>query len=212
MRTLDARVAVIYYSATGTIHRVAEAFVEGALREGADVRLRRVPELAPDEVIDRNPAWRRHLEKTSDIPAATHADLEWANAYAFGTPTRYGNVCAQLRMFLDTTAGLWQRDVFVGKPATGFTSSYRTHGGQESTLLSLYNTLYHWGTLILPRGYLDSELVERTGGNPYGVSVSLERAEHEPGLFAGVLDTARFQGGRLAALAGALAPTLEVAA
>src|SRR3954451_2614953 len=102
-----ANVAVIYYSSTGNVHALAEALAEGASQAGAEVRLRRVAELAPDTAIDSNPAWRAHLDATSNVPEASHDDLRWADAYAFGTPTRYGNVSAQLKQFLDTTAGLW---------------------------------------------------------------------------------------------------------
>lgn len=200
----SARVAVIYYSSTGTIHRLAEAFVEGAEEAGSEVRLRRAPELAPDDAIDRNPQWREHLEATAHIPVATLEDLEWADGYAFGTPTRFGNVSSQLRNYLDTTAGLWQSNVFVGKPATGFTASYAVHGGQESTLLSLYNTLYHWGSLILPFGFADQEMAERTGGNPYGVSISQQRAGQEPDHVEAALEAARLQGARLAGTAARL--------
>ena len=196
-----ARIAVIYYSSTGTIHRLAEAFAEGAAAAGSQVRLRRVAELAPDDAIDRNPQWREHLDATVGTPQATHDDLEWANGFAFGTPTRFGNISSQLRNFLDTTAGLWQRNVFVGKPASGFTASYAVHGGQESTLLSLYNTLYHWGSLILPFGFADADLAERTGGNPYGVSISHPRATQEPDHVEAALDAGRHQGARLATIA-----------
>ncbi len=204
-----ARVAVIYYSSTGTTHRLAEAFAEGAAEAGSETRLRRVPELAPDDAIDRNPEWRAHLEATGDIPAATHDDLEWADGYAFGTPTRFGNVSSQLRNYLDTTAGLWQSNVFVGKPATGFTASYAVHGGQESTLLSLYNTLYHWGSLILPVGYADQALAERTGGNPYGVSISQQRAGQEPDHVEAAVAAARQQGARLAEIASRLSAGVD---
>ncbi|WP_216204531.1 flavodoxin family protein [Amycolatopsis aidingensis] len=99
------RIAVVYYSATGNMHRLAEAFAEGAGDAGAEVRLRRVAELAPDSAIDANPAWRAHLEDTAHIEHASLDDLVWATGFAFGTPTRFGNVSAQLKQFLDTTGG-----------------------------------------------------------------------------------------------------------
>ncbi|HZD67345.1 MAG TPA: NAD(P)H-dependent oxidoreductase, partial [Actinomycetes bacterium] len=125
--------AVIYYSSTGNVHALAEALAEGAVQAGAQVRLRRVAELAPAEAIDSNPAWRAHADATASIPVATHDDLRWADAYAFGTPTRYGNVSAQLKQFLDTTASLWAAGELADKPATAFTSAINTHGGNEST-------------------------------------------------------------------------------
>jgi NAD(P)H dehydrogenase (quinone) len=109
--------AVIYYSSTGNVHALAEALAEGAVQAGAQVRLRRVAELAPAEAIDSNPAWRAHADATASIPVATHDDLRWADAYAFGTPTRYGNVSAQLKQFLDTTASLWAAGELADKPA-----------------------------------------------------------------------------------------------
>src|SRR5689334_81469 len=113
--------AVVYYSATGNVHALAGALCKGAQAAGAEVRLRRVAELAPAEAIDTNPAWREHAGATATIPEATHDDLRWADAYAFGTPTRYGNVSAQLKQFLDTTAPLWAAGELADKPVTAFT-------------------------------------------------------------------------------------------
>lgn len=205
VNTRGARIAVIYYSSTGNIYRLAEAFAEGAADAGAEVRVRRVAELAPDAAIDSNPAWRAHLDATAHVELATHEDLRWATGYAFGTPTRFGNVSAQLRQFLDTTAALWQAEEFANKPATGFTASHSAHGGQESTLVSLYHTLCHWGAVIVPTGYLNYDVAAAAGGNPYGVSQVEEQAE-DPDYVKAVLETARFQGGRLVAVAAALAP------
>src|SRR5689334_22326212 len=102
------RIAVIYYSATGNVHALAESVAKGARQAGAEVRLRRVRELAPDHAIDANPAWRAHHDVTKhQVEFATLDDLEWADGYAFGTPTRYGNVSAQLKQFLDERGGLW---------------------------------------------------------------------------------------------------------
>ncbi|WP_371498235.1 NAD(P)H:quinone oxidoreductase [Kitasatospora sp. NBC_00374] len=190
---MASKVAVIYYSATGSVHQLAEAVAEGAAKAGAEVRLRRVAELAPDDAIDANPAWRAHLDATADVPLASHEDLEWADAYALGTPTRFGNVAAQLKQFLDTTGGLWYQGKLQDKPATAFASAQNVHGGNESTLLALYNTLYHWGTIIIPPGYTDPS-VFAAYGNPYG-------AAHPSGAGAPteeLLAAARYQGSRLA--------------
>ncbi|GAA4894803.1 NAD(P)H:quinone oxidoreductase [Streptomonospora salina] len=205
MNTHDARIAIIYYSSTGNMHRIAEAFAEGAADAGAEVRLRRVAELAPAEAVDANPAWRAHLDATAHVPEAGHADLTWADGYAFGTPTRFGNMASQLRQFLDTTASLWEAGELADKPATGFTGSYEHHGGQESTLLSLYHTMYHWGALVLPTGYVDYDAVHAAGGNPYGVSQTEALAAEDPAHAKAVLVAARSQGGRLARAAAALA-------
>ncbi|MEU7995012.1 NAD(P)H:quinone oxidoreductase [Micromonospora sp. NPDC049060] len=201
----DARIAVIYYSATGTVHRLAQAFVDGAADAGAEVRLRRVAELAPEQVVDARPQWRAHLDATADVPLATLDDLRWADGYAFGTPTRFGNVCSQLRQFLDTTTAPWQAEELADKPATGFTATYEEHGGQEATLLSLYQTFHHWGAVVLPTGYLNYDTAHAAGGNPYGVSLVESRAGRDPGYARAVLDTARFQGARLTRMAAAVA-------
>ena len=200
------RIAVIYYSATGNIHRLAEAFAEGAADAGAEVRLRRTGELAPEAVIAVNPAWRAHRDATADIAEVSLEDLEWANGYAFGTPTRFGNVSSQLKQFLDTTSGLWSAGKLANKPATGFTGSMDPHGGQESTLLALYHVMYHWGAVILPPGWVDYEIAHAAGGNPYGISQVESQAVDNPDYAKAVLAAARFQGGRLAAAASALTP------
>jgi NAD(P)H dehydrogenase (quinone) len=194
-----AKIAVVYYSATGNVHRLAEAVAEGAEKTGAEVRLRRVAELAPDSAIDSNPDWRAHIDATGHVDVATHDDLVWADGYAFGSPTRYGNIAAQLKQFIDTTGGLWQAGHITGKTATAFTSAINLHGGNESTMLALYNVMYHWGSIIVPPGYLDAT-VSAAGGNPYGTA-------HPSGRGAPSEDTlaaARFQGHRLATVTAAL--------
>ena len=195
---MSVRVAVIYYSATGNVHALASAMAEGATNRGAEVRLRRVHELAPDTAIDANPAWRAHVDATKDsVPEATLDDLEWANAYAFGTPTRFGNVTAQLKQFLDLSGGRWQAGKLQDKPVTSFTSSANRHGGQESTILALNNVFYHWGCLIVPPGYTDP-LLFASGGNPYGVSWPSGSGE---GPDEATLEAARYQGRRLVDIA-----------
>ncbi|MCX5199915.1 NAD(P)H:quinone oxidoreductase [Streptomyces sp. NBC_00237] len=194
-----AKIAVVYYSATGSVHHLAQALAEGAAKTGAEVRLLRVAELAPDAALDANPAWRAHADATRDIPVATLDDLRWADAYAFGTPTRYGNVSSQLKQFLDSTGGLWASGVFTDKPVTGFVSTSNPHGGNESTLLALYNTMYHWGTLIVPPGFT-SPAVSAAGGNPYGTTFVSRGGE--PG--AETLEAARYQGERLATVTSRL--------
>ena len=193
-------VAVIYYSSTGNVHALATAVAEGAADAGAEVRLRRVAELAPAEAIDSNPAWRAHADATADIAEATHDDLRWADAYAFGTPTRYGNVSSQLKQFLDTTAGLWAAGELSDEAVTGFTSAINAHGGNESTLLALYNTMHHWGAIVVAPGYTD-RAVGAAGGNPYGTSHA--SGGGAPGENA--LAAARHQGQRLARIAALLA-------
>jgi NAD(P)H dehydrogenase (quinone) len=189
------KVAVIYYSATGNVHALAEAVAEGAAEAGAQVRLRRVAELAPAEAIDSNPAWRAHVDATAHIQVATNDDVRWADGLALGSPTRFGNISSQLKQFLDRTGPLWFAGELANKVATGFTSAGNLHGGNESTLLALYNTLHHWGAIVVAPGYTDQSIF-RAGGNPYGTSHASE--EGPPGN--AVLAAARHQGRRLTAI------------
>ncbi|UQA55562.1 NAD(P)H:quinone oxidoreductase [Polyangium aurulentum] len=164
-------VAVIYYSSTGTNSAMAQAVGEGASLAGGEVRVRLVQETAPAAAIDSNPAWRAFVDRTAGEPRATLADLEWADAVVFGTPTRFGNVASQFKSFIDTAGGLWFQGKLANKVYAGFTSAQTVHGGQESTLLALYNTLYHFGGIIVTPGYTDPVVFE-SGGNPYGPSVT----------------------------------------
>ncbi len=192
---MEARVAVIYYSATGNVHGLAKAVAEGAEEAGAEVRLRHVEELASELMISQNQYWGRHRSIVGEEPVAALSDLEWADGVAFGTPTRFGNVAAQLKQFIDQAGRLWQEGKLADKVATSFTSSQTTHGGQESTILALNNTFYHWGMVVLPLGYTVQE-VFAAGGNPYGSSfVSGHRVT---GPDDQVLALAHYQGERLA--------------
>jgi NAD(P)H dehydrogenase (quinone) len=162
------KVSVIYYSSTGTIAELARTLADEAAKADAEVRLRRVAELAPDAAIDSNPAWRANLDATQDIPEAIADDVLWADAVIFGSPTRFGNVAAQLKQFIDTLGGQWQQGLLQDKVYSGFTASSTVHGGQESTLLALYNSVYHIGGIVVSPGYTDpSKFVD---GNPYGTS------------------------------------------
>jgi NAD(P)H dehydrogenase (quinone) len=198
---MPARVLVTYYSATGSVHRLAEAVAAGAEQAGAEVRLRRVAELAPEEAIASNADWVRHRQETESVPVATLDDLEWADGYAFGTPTRYGAPAAQLKQFIDTAGSLWQEGKLADKPVTTFVSSAERHGGQEATILSLNNVFYHWGCVILPLGYTD-DVVYAAGGNPYGTSWPAGFPSTMPDDVT--LACARYQGGRLARFAEVL--------
>lgn len=162
------KLSVVYYSATGTINEIANALVAEAEAAGAEVRLRRAPELAPDGAIDANPAWRANVEATRDIAEVTADDVVWADAVIFGSPTRYGNIAAQLKQFIDTLGGEWAQGLLADKVYSGFTSSASKHGGQESTLLALYNTIHHFGGIIVSPGF--TEASKFVDGNPYGTS------------------------------------------
>jgi NAD(P)H dehydrogenase (quinone) len=162
------KLAIIYYSSTGTIHGMAERLREAGEKAGAEVRLRQVAELAPAEAIASNAAWSQHFDNTKNEPKATADDVVWADAVLFGTPTRYGNVASQLKQFLDTLGPQWGQGLLADKAYAGFTASMTAHGGQESTLLALYNTIYHFGGIVAAPGYTDP--LKFADGNPYGVS------------------------------------------
>jgi NAD(P)H dehydrogenase (quinone) len=157
-------------------------------------------------VISQNQHWGRHRSEVEDEPVATLDDLEWADGVAFGTPTRFGNVAAQLKQFMDQAGRLWQEGKLADRVGTAFTSSMTTHGGQESTILALNNTLYHWGMLILPLGYTASE-VFNAGGNPYGTSYTSGKEVRGPD--ARSAGGRPLQGQRLARYAGVVAAARE---
>ncbi len=195
----QVKLTIVYYSSTGTNYQMALAAKAAAEAAGAEVRLRKVAELAPDVAIDSNPAWRAHVNATRDVPVVSPADMEWANAYLFGTPTRYGNVASQMKQFIDTLGGLWLRGSLSNKPVAAFTSATNLHGGQESTLLALYHTFYHWGSIIVPPGYTDPAFYA-AGGNPYGVSATAD--PQQPEVAEATLEAVRVMTRRLVQVAG----------
>lgn len=173
--TTPVKVSVIYYSTTGTITEIARSLAEHAEKNDAEVRLRKVAETATDAAIDANPAWRANVDATEGIPEAKPEDIEWADAVLYGTPTRFGNVSAQLKLFIDSLGPLWAKGLLADKVYSGFTASSTLHGGQESTLLALYNTIHHSGGIVVSPGYTDpSKFVD---GNPYGTSHVSARGE-----------------------------------
>ena len=174
----QVKVAVIYYSATGITYQMAQAAVEAAGEAGAEVRLRKVRELAPDEAIRSNSGWHAHRMETQDVPEAQLDDLSWADVVIFGTPTRYGVMAAQLKQFIDTTGPLWAQGALANKVYSGFTSTATLHGGQEATLLSLYTVFYHWGGIVVTPGYTDPS--QFVAGNPYGASHTSNNGEVAP--------------------------------
>ncbi|MFP4481971.1 MAG: NAD(P)H:quinone oxidoreductase [Thermovirgaceae bacterium] len=205
------RVLILFYSTYGHIYAMAEAAAAGA-REIPDttVYIKRVPETLPQEVLQKMGALEAQ-KSFAHIPKATPEDLENTDAILFGTPTRFGNMAAQMRFFLDATGGLWQKRALVGKVGGVFTSSGTQHGGQESTILSFHITLLHHGMVIagLPytfAGQTDNSAI--VGGSPYGASTIAggagERKPSETDL-AG----ARFQGKYIALLASTMAENRE---
>lgn len=169
----NIKAAIIYYSSTGTNYQLAQWAAEAAQKAGAGVRLRKVQELAPQEAINSNPAWKKHVEKTKEVAVATLEDIDWADAIIFSMPTRYGNVPAQIKQFLDSSGPLWAQGKLVDKVVSAMSSAMNPHGGQEETILSLYTTMYHWGAIVVSPGYTDAVLYG-AGGNPYGTSVTVD--------------------------------------
>jgi len=170
----QVKLAVIYYSATGTNYQMAQWASEGAKETGAEVKILKVHELAPPEAIAQKPAWQAHIDATKDVPEVSLNDLEEADAYIFSVPTRYGNVPAQMKQFLDTTGGLWSQGKLANKVVSAMTSAQNPHGGQEATILAIYTTMHHWGAIIAAPGYTDA-VTFAAGGNPYGTSVAVDK-------------------------------------
>lgn len=201
------KILIVYYSMYGHIHRMAEAIAEGA-REvaGAKVELRRVPETLPQEVLGKMGALGAQ-EAMAHVPVATVDELAGADAILFGTPTRFGQMCGQMRQFLDATGQLWVQGALVGKVGSVFTSSATQHGGQESTILSFHTTLLHQGMVLVGLPYAfqgQMRIDELTGGSPYGAStITGGKGERMPS--ENELAGARFQGRHVASIAAKLA-------
>lgn len=197
------KIMIVYYSAYGHVHAMAQAVAEGARQvEGAKVVLRRVPETLPEDVLQQMGA--ADAQKAfAHVPEATVDELATADAVIFGTPTRFGNMCGQMRQFLDATGQLWQTGALVGKVGGVFTSTATQHGGQESTILSFHTTLLHHGFVVagLPyafQGQMRND--EISGGSPYGAStIAGTGGERMPS--ENELEGARFQGRHIAGIA-----------
>ncbi|RSK28484.1 NAD(P)H:quinone oxidoreductase [Bacillus sp. HMF5848] len=168
----DVKLAIIFYSSTGTNYQLAKWAEDAAKQSGAEVKVLRVPETAPDSAIDTNPAWRKHVDSVKNVPEVSLDDLVWADAFIFSIPTRYGNVPSQFKQFIDTTGGLWFEGKLANKVVSAMTSAANAHGGQEQTILQLYTSMYHWGAIIAAPGYTDQSAFT-SGGNPYGTSVTI---------------------------------------
>ncbi|HAQ06490.1 MAG TPA: NAD(P)H:quinone oxidoreductase, type IV [Bacillus bacterium] len=170
----NVNLAIIYYSSTGTNYQLSKMAEQAGKDAGAEVKLLRVEELAPESAIESNPAWKQHLEETKNVPVVSLEDLEWADAIIFSIPTRFGNLPAQMKQFLDTTGGLWFQGKLANKVVSAMASASNPHGGQEMTINSLYTTMMHWGAIIAAPGYTDDSLFA-AGGNPYGTSVTVDQ-------------------------------------
>jgi NAD(P)H dehydrogenase (quinone) len=198
---------IVYYSMYGHIHRMAEAVAEGA-KEISDtqVEMRRVPETLTEEILGKMGALEAQ-KAFSHVPVCRVNELPSADAVIFGTPTRFGNMCGQMRQFLDATGQLWAKGALVGKVGSVFTSSATQHGGQESTILSFHITLLHQGFVVVGLPYTfqgQMRIDEMTGGSPYGAStIAGGKGERMPS--ENELAAARFQGKHVAGIAAKLA-------
>jgi NAD(P)H dehydrogenase (quinone) len=199
-----AKVLVLYYSSYGHIATMAAAVARGVRDAGSEATLKRVPELVP-EAVARQAGYRLAPE----VPLASVGELADYDALVLGTPTRFGNMAAQMKNFLDQAGGLWARDALVGKVGSVFTSTGSQHGGQESTILSAHTVLLHLGYVVVGLPYTfkgQLRMDEITGGSPYGASTLADDGhggDRQPS--ANELDAARFQGSHVARVAGALA-------
>ncbi len=201
------KVLVVFYSLYGHIYRMAQAVAEGAKDvPGTEVALRRVPETLPDEILGKMGALGAQ-QSMANIPVCTVDELSTADAIIFGTPTRFGNMCGQMRQFLDATGQLWAKGALIGKVGSVFASSATQHGGQESTILSFHTTLLHQGMVVVGLPYScagQMRIDEITGCSPYGAStITGGQGQRLPS--ENELDAARFQGKHVATIAAKLA-------
>ncbi len=199
---MSIEIQVVFYSMFGHVYRMAEAVAAGA-REvgGVEVSLFQVAELVPDAVLERSGA-KAARSAFAHIPVAEPGQLAEAHAIVFGTPTRFGNMCAQMRNFLDQTGGLWAKGALAGKVGSVFTSTATQHGGQETTLTSFHSTLLHHGMIVVGVPYTEPRLVEMgeiTGGTPYGAS-TLAGSDGSRMPSENELAIARFQGRHVAGI------------
>jgi NAD(P)H dehydrogenase (quinone) len=198
-----SKVLILYYSAYGHIEKMAEAVAEGARAvPGTEVTVKRVPELVPEEIAKKS-----GMKLDQPAPIATVDELADYDAIIFGTPTRFGNMCAQMRNFLDQTGGHWMKGTLVGKVGSVFTSTATQHGGQETTITSFHSTLLHQGMIIVGLPYTFPGLTnmdEITGGSPYGAS-TLAKGDGSRQPSPNELDGARYQGKHVAQITAKLA-------
>jgi NAD(P)H:quinone oxidoreductase type IV len=203
---MQTKIQVIFYSMYGHIYHMAEAVAEGArLVSDVEVSLYQVAELVPDDILEKSGALQAR-KQFSHVPVITPAQLADADAIIFGTPTRFGNMCAQMRNFLDQTGSLWMGNKLVGKVGSVFTSTGTQHGGQETTITSFHSTLFHLGFLVAGVPYSEPRLLnmtEITGGTPYGAS-TLAGAMGDRNPSDNELNIAKYQGKHVAEIAKAL--------
>lgn len=199
------KILIPFYSRTGSVEALALAVAEGAKSEGAEVRLRRAREVVGAELMASVPGWKESADAmNAKYPAPTADDAVWADGVIFGTPTRFGSVASELKAYIDSLGGLWAQGKLNGKAGSAFAGSSQMHGGNESTVISLWNPLAHLGFIIVPTGYADGVMFAGAG-SPYGASVI---SGHPPaGPSEAELAVARFQGQRVTQVARKLMTT-----
>ena len=201
---MATNVLIAFYSRNGSTEALANSIAEGARAAGAEVRLRRAREVVGPEVMAQAPGWAESAARmNAAYEAPTPDDALWADAIVFGTPTRFGTTSSELKAYIDALGGLWFQGKLVGKAGSAFTSTSGPHGGNESTIISLYNPMAHLGMIIVPLGYADPVLFR--AGTPYGASAVSGRDSSPP--TADDLEVARFQGRRVTEVAAALKAT-----
>lgn len=199
---MPVNVLIAFYSRNGSTEALANSIAEGAKAAGAEVRLRRAREVVSPEVMANVPGWTENADRMNALyEAPTGADAEWADAILFGTPTRFGSITSELKAWVDTLGGLWFQGKLNGKAGGAFCSTQTLHGGNEATILSMYNFMAHLGLIIVPLGYADPAMFAGAG-TPYGVSTVSGQTSAPP--TAEQLEVARFQGRRITQVAAAL--------
>lgn len=203
---MDLKIHIVFYSMYGHIYKMTESIAEGINEvKGAHASIYRVPELIPDEILEKSGA-KAAQQAFAHIPIIQPNQMAEADAFIFGTPTRFGNMCGQMRNFLDQLGGLWAKNSFVGKPGSVFTSTGTQHGGQETTLTSFHTTLLHLGMIIVGLPYSEKRqttMDEISGGSPYGATtIAGGDGKRQPS--ENELAMARYQGKHVAEIALAL--------
>jgi NAD(P)H dehydrogenase (quinone) len=199
---MPTKVLVAFYSRGGSVEALAKAVAEGAESQGAEVRLRRARDLVGPEVMAQVPGWAENAKRMdAAYPAPTPEDIDWADGIVFGTPTRYGSATAELKAYIDSLGGTWFQGKFNGKAGSAFCATMGTHGGAETTVVSLYIVMAHLGLIIVPTGYADPIMFR--AGTPYGAHAAVDGQQVTAPL-ADDLEVARYQGRRVAQVAGAL--------
>lgn len=195
------KILIAFYSRSGVTERLAVAIAEGASGAGAEIRMRRAREFVSDDVMAQVPGWSADAAAMNErYPAPTAEDTVWADGIILGTPTRFGNMAAELKAFVDSLGGLWAAGKLNGRAGSAFASTATRHGGNETTLLSMYMPMVHLGLIIVPPGYADPAMM--AGGTPYGATAVSENRAVPP--VTEQLEAAAFQGKRVAQVAAVL--------